>query len=69
MPKAARYAEATVTRNDERLIMCFGGCDHEQTMSEPLKYVNAKDAHTAALILLAQLHQTDYRTRRGPPYA
>ncbi len=73
LPKVARYPEATVTREDERLIIYFGGrfrCrDHEQTMSVPLKYVNAKDAETAELILLAQLHQTGYRTWRRPPYA
>ena len=68
LPKAARYAEATVSRKDERLILRFGGCDHEQTMSVPLK-MNAKDAETAELILLAQLHQTGYRTWRRPPYA
>jgi hypothetical protein len=45
LPKVARSPEATVTREDERLIIYFGGrfrCrDHEQTMSVPLKYVNA----------------------------
>jgi hypothetical protein len=69
LPKATFYAEATVSHKDERLILRFGGCDHEQTISVPLKCVNAKDAETAELILLAQLHQTGYRTWRRPPYA
>ncbi len=69
LPKVARYPEATVTREDEHLIIYFGGRDHEQTMSVPLKYVNAKDVETAELLLLAQLQQIGYRTRRGSPSA
>ena len=69
LPNVDRYPEATVTREDERLIICFGGHDHEQTMSVPLKYVNARDVETAELMLLAQLQQIGYRTRRGPPNA
>jgi len=69
LPKVARYPEATVTREDDRLIICFGGCDYEQTMSVPLKYVNARDVETAELMLLAQLQQIGYRTRRGPSNA
>ena len=38
-------------------------------MSVPLKYVNAKNVEAAELILLAQLQQTGYRTRRGPANA
>jgi hypothetical protein len=38
-------------------------------MSVPLKYVNAKDLEAAELILLAQLQQAGYRTRRAPPDA
>ena len=69
LPRVARYPEATVTREDERLIIYFGGRDHEQTMSVPLKYVNAKDVETAELILLAQLQRIGYRARRGSPNA
>ena len=69
LPKVARYPDATVTREDERLIICFGGRDDEQTMSVPLKYLNAKDLEAAELILLAQLQQTGYRARRAPPNA
>ena len=67
LPRVARYPEATVTREDERLIIYFGGRDHEQTLGVPLKYVNAKDVETAELLLLAQLQQIGYRTRRRPP--
>ncbi len=69
LPKVTRYPEATVTREDERLIICFGGCDDDQTMGVPLKYVNARAVETAELMLLAQHQQIDYRTRRGPPNA
>jgi hypothetical protein len=69
LPNVARYPEATVTREDERLIINFGGCDDVQTMGVPLKYVNARDVETVELMLLAQLQQIGYRTRRGPPNA
>ena len=39
LSKVARYPEATVTREDRHLIIYFGGRDHEQTVSVPLKYV------------------------------
>ncbi len=69
LPNVGRYPDATVTREDERLIINFGGCDYAQTMGVPLKYVNARDVETAELMLLAQLQQIGYRTRRGPPNA
>ena len=69
LPNVGRYPDATVTREDERLIICFGGCDDDQTMGVPLKYVNARAVETAELMLLAQLQQIGYRTRRGPPNA
>jgi hypothetical protein len=64
LPNVARYPEATVTREDERLLIRFGGRDHEQTMGIPLKYVNAEDEETAELLLLAQLQQIGYRVKR-----
>ena len=69
LPKVTRYPEASVTREDERLVICFGGRDHEQTMSVPLKYMSATDVETAELMLLAQLQQIGYRNRRGAPNA
>jgi hypothetical protein len=64
LPHVARFPEATVTRNDEHLIIRFGGLEHEQTMSVPLKYVGAEDEEAAELRLLAQLQQIGYRIRR-----
>ena len=64
LPSVARYPEASVTREDERLVIRFGGLDGEQTMSVPLKYVGG-DEETAELRLLAQLQQIGYRVRRG----
>ena len=69
LPNVDRYPEASVTREDERLIIKFGGCDYAQTMGVPLKYMSATDVETAELMLLAQLQQIGYRTRRGPPNA
>ncbi len=64
LPSVARYPEATVTREDERLIIRFGGLDDEQTMSVPLEYVGG-DEEAAELRLLAQLQHIGYRVRRG----
>jgi hypothetical protein len=68
LPSVARYPEARVTREGERLLIRFGGLDDEQTMSVPLKYVGG-DEEAAELRLLAQLQQIGYkarRARRGP---
>ena len=53
-------------REDEHLVIRFGGLGYEQAMSVPLKYVGAEDEETAELMLLAQLQQIGYRARRGP---
>ncbi|MDP8949229.1 MAG: hypothetical protein M3N00_03145 [Actinomycetota bacterium] len=66
LPAVARYPEASVTREDERLVIHFGGVADEQTMSVPLKYVGAEDAEAAELRLLAELQRIGYRVRRGP---
>jgi hypothetical protein len=67
LPNVARYPEATVTREDERLLIHFGGLGYEQSMDVPLKYMNAEDEETAELMLLAQLQQIGYRASRGTP--
>ena len=64
LPNVARYPEAVVTRDDEHLVISFGGRGYEQTMGIPLKYVNAEDEETAELMLLAQLQQIGYHARR-----
>jgi hypothetical protein len=68
LPHVDRYPEATVTREGEQLRIRFGGLDHEQTMSVPLKYVGG-DGEEAELRLLAQLQQIGYRVERVPPQA
>ncbi len=65
LPRVERYPEASVTREDEHLVIRFGGLDDEQTMSIPMKYVGG-DEEAAELRLLAQLQQVGYRVRRGP---
>jgi hypothetical protein len=64
LPRVERFPEATVTRDDEHLVIRFGGLDEEQTMSVPLKYVGG-DEEAAELRLLAQLQHIGYRVRRG----
>jgi hypothetical protein len=66
LPSVARYPEASVTREDERLVIRFGGLGDEQVMGVPLKYVGAQDEEAAELQLLAQLQRIGYRARRGP---
>ena len=64
LPSVARYPEASVTREDERLVIRFGGLGDEQAMSVPLKYVRAEDEEAAELRLLAELQRIGYRARR-----
>jgi hypothetical protein len=63
LPRVERYPEASVTREDEHLVIRFGGLADEQTMSVPLRYVGG-DEEEAELRLLAQLQQIGYRVRR-----
>ncbi len=66
LPNVVRYPEAAVTRDEESILIRFGGPDGEQTMSVPLRYVGG-DAEAAELRLLAQLQQIGYRVERIPP--
>ncbi len=63
LPRVERFPEATVTRDDEHLVIRFGGLADEQRMSVSLKYVGG-DEEEAELRLLAQLQQIGYRVRR-----
>ena len=65
LPNVARYPEATVVRDDESILIRFGGPEGEQTMSVPLKYVGG-DAEAAELRLLAQLQGMGYKVERIP---
>lgn len=67
LPSVARYPEASVVREDEHLIIRFGGLKDEQTMGIPLKYVGAEDEESAELMLLAQLQRIGYRVQRSSP--
>lgn len=66
LPNVARYPEATVTRDEESVLIRFGGPDGEQMMSVPLKYVGG-DAEAAELRLLARLQEIGYKVGRVPP--
>lgn len=65
LPRVERFPEAAVTKDDEHLVIRFGGLAGAQTMTVPLKYVGG-DEEEAELRLLAQLQQIGYRVRRGP---
>jgi hypothetical protein len=67
LPRVERFPEATVIREDERILICFGGLSEEQTMSVPLKYVGGDDDETVELRLLAQLQRIGYEVQRGQP--
>ena len=67
LPRVERFPEATVARDEERVLIRFGGLSEEQTMSVPLKYVGAEDDEAAELQLLAQLQRIGYKVRRGRP--
>jgi hypothetical protein len=66
LPNVARYPEAIVTRDEESILIRFGGLSGEQTMSIPLRYVGG-DAEAAELRLLARLQEIGYRVERVPP--
>ena len=64
LPSVVRYPEATVVRDETRILILFGGPNGEQKISVPLEYVGG-DAEAAELRLLAQLQQIGYSVRRG----
>ena len=66
LPNVASYPEAIVTRDEESILIRFGGLSGEQTMSVPLRYVGG-DAEAAELRLLARLQEIGYRVERVPP--
>ena len=63
LPNVVRYPEATVVRDETRILILFGGPNGEQEMSVPLEYVGG-DAEAAELRLLAQLQQIGYSVKR-----
>ena len=64
LPNVSRYPEATVLRDETRIVIRFRGPHGEQKMGVPLKYVGG-DAEAAELWLLAQLQQIGYSVRRA----
>ena len=65
LPRVELFPEATVVREDERIVIRFGGLAREQTISVPLKYVGG-DEEEAELRLLARLAEMGYRVARAP---
>ena len=63
LPSAARYPEVTVTQEDEKTLVHFGGLGDERIISVPLKYIGAEDEEAAELRLLAQLQKMGYHAR------
>lgn len=64
LPNVARYPIATVSRDEARISIHFGGLAEEQWMNVPLKYVDG-DEEAAELRLLAQLQRIGYGVKRG----
>jgi hypothetical protein len=67
LPHVTHFPEATVTRDDEKVYIRFGGLAEERLMSVPLKYIGAEDEEAAELQLLVQLQKIGYQARRGRP--
>jgi hypothetical protein len=67
LPPVARYPEATLVRDDEKMFIHFGGLSEEYLMGVPLKYIGARDEEAAELKLLAQLQRIGYHARRSRP--
>ena len=67
LPHVTHFPDATVTRDDEKMYIRFGGLAEERMMSVPLKHIGAEDEETAELQLLAQLQKIGYQARRGRP--
>jgi len=67
LPHVTHFPEATVTRDDEKMYIRFGGLADECLMSVPLKYIGAEDEEAAELQLLVQLQKIGYQARRGRP--
>lgn len=66
LPHVARYPEAVVRRDGERVEIWFGGLGPEQTMGVPLRYVGG-DEEEAELRLLAELQRMGYNVERASP--
>lgn len=64
LPHVDRYPVATVTREEDRIRILFGGRNAEQQMSVPLEYLEGEDAESAELWLMAQLQEIGYEVRR-----
>jgi len=64
LPPAERFPEAVSSRDDENLLVRFGGLGEEQILVVPLKYVGG-DHEEAELRMLAQLQQLGYDARRA----
>jgi hypothetical protein len=63
LPNVARYPEARVSRDEESILVRFGGLEGEQTINVPLKYVGG-DAEAAELRLLGRLQEIGYRVEQ-----
>ena len=68
LPRVELFPVATVIREDERILIRFGGLKDEQWMGVPLKYLGAEDGEAAELRLLAELQRIGYQVERGAPH-
>jgi hypothetical protein len=66
LPTSPATPRRPVRRDEESVLIRFGGPGGEQTMSVPLKYVGG-DAEAAELRLLARLQEIGYKVVRVPP--
>jgi hypothetical protein len=63
LPHVARYPRAEVSRDQDRILICFGGGGLERELEVPLRLLGQVDAEAAELRLLARLAELGYEVR------
>jgi hypothetical protein len=65
LPNVARYPRAQVSRDQDSILIGFGGDGPEREVEVPLRLLGPIDAEAAELRLLARLAELGYEIRRS----
>ena len=63
LPSVARYPRAQVSRDENRILIHFGGNGPEREVEVPLRLLGSVDAEATELRLLARLTELGYEVR------
>lgn len=63
LPNVARYPRAQVSRDEDRILIRFGGDGPEREVDVPLRLLGPVDAEAAELRLLARLAELGYEVK------